>query len=276
MFGYLMYHDQNPSEYQSYYCGLCHTMKARYGNIARFTLNHDLTFLAILLTSLYEEKDVQQQVRCILHPLHPKTIRKSKYLDYAADMTILLSLFKLEDNVIDDGRKRDYIAYQYMKKCYQKYAIHHQEKYVKIEKALADLHELEQQNTNDIDALCALSGAFLGEVFAYQNDEWHNYLYMIGERLGRFIYLLDAYDDLEQDKIKGRFNPLIHYETRSDFEEWMKENLTMLIAEAATHIQRLPLFEHLDLIENVIYSGVWSAYQRVYEKRNGGKNERSL
>ena len=276
MFGYLMHNEQDQSQYQRYYCGLCYSIKKRYGNIPRLALNHDLTFLAILLTSLYEGVEASRNIRCILHPLQLKEIVDSKYLDYAADMTMLLTLFKLEDDVLDEPSFKSKIAFRYFQSCFEKQASFYQDKYQKIASALNKIHQLEASNSSDLDVLCALSGAFLAEVFAYQNDEWYSYLYAIGDKLGRFIYLLDAYDDLEDDKQRNRFNPLIAYESRGDFEAWMKENLTMLIADAAQQIERLPLFEHLDIIENVIYKGVWSAYQRTYEKRNGEKNERSL
>ena len=276
MFGYLMHNEQDQSQYQRYYCGLCHTIKKRYGNIPRLALNHDLTFLAILLTSLYEGKEEVRNIRCVLHPLQLKEIVDSKYLDYASDMTILLTLFKLEDDVLDEPSLKSKIAYRYFQSCFKDKASFYQEKYTKIASALNEIHQLEASKSTDLDALCALSGAFLAEVFAYQKDEWYSYLYTIGDKLGRFIYLLDAYDDLEEDKKRNRFNPLISYESRTDFEAWMKENLTMLIADAAQQIERLPLFEHLDIIENVIYKGVWTAYQRTYEKRNGEQNERSL
>lgn len=276
MFGYLMHNDEDQSIYKRYYCGLCHAIKNRYGNIPRFALNHDLTFLAILLTSLYEGKETLKKIRCILHPFQQKEVMESDYLDYAADMTMLLTIFKLEDNVLDDHTLKDRILYRFFKHRFHHQSNFYQDKYQRIADALNQIHELEQQHSSDLDALCALSGAFLGEVFAYRHDEWHDYLYMIGERLGRFIYLLDAYDDLEADKRKKCFNPLVTYESRPDFEAWMKENLTMLISEAANQIQRLPLFEHLEMIDNVIYKGVWVAYQKTYEKRNGEKNERSL
>lgn len=276
MFGYLMHNDEKQSVYKRYYCGLCHAIKNRYGNVPRFALNHDLTFLGILLTSLYEGAETQRFIRCILHPFQRKEIVESDYLNYAADMTMLLTVFKLEDNVIDDQSLKDRIAYHYFQHSFKNHASSYQDKYEKIAQALSEIHELEQQQSTDLDALCALSGAFLGEVFAYRQDEWHDYLYAIGDKIGRFIYLLDAYDDLEDDKKKGRFNPLIPYESRPDFEAWMKENLEMLIADAASQIERLPLFEHLDMIHNVIFKGVWTAYYRTYKKRNGELNERSL
>ena len=40
----------------------------------------------------------------------------------------------------------------------------------------------------------------LGEILRYKEDEWSNILQQVGYFLGKYIYLLDAYEDLEKDK----------------------------------------------------------------------------
>ena len=55
--------------YRTYYCGLCHSLKERYGQVPRLTLSFDMTFLAILLSGLYEEENRQSCGRCLLHPM---------------------------------------------------------------------------------------------------------------------------------------------------------------------------------------------------------------
>lgn len=73
MFGYIVV---NQSEmkfkeydvYRSYYCGLCQSLKERYGVLGQLSLNYDMTFILMLLTGLYEPEDVVGQCRCVAHP----------------------------------------------------------------------------------------------------------------------------------------------------------------------------------------------------------------
>ena len=59
MFGTLIASASSLSEeemkrYKACYCGLCRSLKQRYGQFSRLTLNYDMTFLILLLQSLYE------------------------------------------------------------------------------------------------------------------------------------------------------------------------------------------------------------------------------
>lgn len=39
--------------YNAVYCGICRRIRQQHSNVARLTLNYDMTFLALLLMSLY-------------------------------------------------------------------------------------------------------------------------------------------------------------------------------------------------------------------------------
>ena len=59
MFGYIRpskprLSEQDEARFQSVYCGLCHELGRKYGFSARFVLNFDFTFLAILLSGAQE------------------------------------------------------------------------------------------------------------------------------------------------------------------------------------------------------------------------------
>ena len=88
--------------YKGYYCGLCHTLKKRYGLRGQFTLTYDMTFLSMLLTALYEPEVFQEQHRCMAHPTKKHLMISSKYTDYVADMNVLLAHFKAIDDWKDD------------------------------------------------------------------------------------------------------------------------------------------------------------------------------
>ena len=107
MFGYIYVNEQELklreyTAYRSFYCGLCRNLYQRYGRTAQMMLNYDLTFLAILLTGLYESETKVEERRCILHPLNRHKSAENDAISYAADMCVLLSYHKLKDDWTDE------------------------------------------------------------------------------------------------------------------------------------------------------------------------------
>ena len=98
MFGYIMFHEpelrmREIALYRSYYCGLCEDLLEAYGRTGQLTLNYDTSFLGFLLTCLYEPDDERvTETVCLTHPFKKHPMRRNLYTQYAADMTILLTL----------------------------------------------------------------------------------------------------------------------------------------------------------------------------------------
>ena len=90
-----------------------------------------------------------------------------------------------------------------------------------------------------------------------------------GFYLGKFVYLMDAYEDLEKDRADGTYNPLLSSSSRPDFEDWMKKILTMMMAECAAEFERLPVLKDLAILRNILYAGVWTKYDLIHQKRTG-------
>ncbi len=279
MFGYITI---NPSllekdrlnVYKSYYCGLCHTLKEHYGQRGRMTLSNDMTFLSLLLSSLYEEEEQTEEKSCILHPLKKADVTFSPFAKYAADMNILLSYYKCLDHQKDDKSFKDAAQARMLKKSFHRVALLYPKKAEIVSNCLEKISVLEDNNSTNVDALSNLTGIMLGEVFAYKKDVWENTLRQIGEGLGRFVYVMDAYDDYEKDKVLRRFNPLteLHARPKEAYDAFMKDCLTLLIADATEAFEMLPLEKNVDILRNVLYSGVWVQYARlnhVQSKKKG-------
>ena len=103
MFGYVLINKpelkfKEYDIYKSYYCGLCHTLKKRHGIVGQISLTYDMTFLTLLLTSLYEPDITEERHRCISHPLSKHLMVSSQYTDYVADMNIILAYYKSLDD----------------------------------------------------------------------------------------------------------------------------------------------------------------------------------
>lgn len=262
--------------YQSFYCGLCHSLHHMFNRSAQMTLNYDLTFLAILLSGLYEPQSEILQERCVMHPLSKHTKIKNAYIDYAAEMTVVLTYLKCEDDWDDERRYRSRAFMGLLKSSYQSLQVKYPEKIKKMENSLKKIHELEEKKEYDLDKLSSLFGVVMGEILAYQCDEWNDQLYTLGDYLGRFIYIMDAYDDVEEDMKQGSFNPFIDEYKNENFDERVKVMLELMIATSADAFEMLPIIEHVDILRNIIYSGVWARYEAVRKKRSGEEDARSI
>ena len=212
MFGYIAINKaemkfKDYDVYHSYYCGLCKRLKESYGIRGQITLSYDMTFLIVLLTGLYEPDTREETVNCIAHPLEKHLARTNEYTDYAAAVNLILSYFKCKDDWEDERRRRRYIEarllYPHMRTIRQQYP----HKIAAVSDNLRRLSELERQNEQNIDLMAGIFGNIMSEIFACRRDEWEPSLRKIGFFLGKFIYLMDAYEDVEKDIAAGTYNP---------------------------------------------------------------------
>ncbi len=272
MFGYVIV---NKSElkfrefdvYHSYYCGLCQGLRKRYGLSGQVTLSYDMTFLLMLLTGLYEPETTVSTTRCVIHPLEKNTVRNNQITAYIADMNVLFSYYKCMDDWEDDKNFPRLCFAKMLEGKTGKYKEKYEEKLRKIQLFMQDFAEAEKQGCEDIDTMAGLFGKVLGEIVAFKEDEWAGTLRDLGTYLGEFIYLLDAYEDIEEDIRKNRYNPLKKRYENPDFEGECREVLTMLMAECCKAFEKLPILENVEILRNILYSGVWCRYEAIREKR---------
>jgi len=273
LFGYVSpvlsaFSEEQKERYHAAYCGLCHALKARAGEARRLALSNDMTFLSLLLSSLYEPKTEQKRSRCAVHPLKAHDYLVSEMTDYAADMNLLLFYYKCLDQKMDDRTLAGKAGEKTFRKSLSRLERDWPRQSLAVAEALGQLWAEEKKENPNPDLLCNLSGRMLGAVFVPRPDDlWAGELYAVGEGLGRFIYWMDAVEDLSGDLKRNRFNPLRFYRERPDFDEFCRDTLEMLIGEAAEHFELLPLDQDLDLLRNVLYSGVWQRYILMEKKR---------
>lgn len=273
MFGYIVINkpDLKFKEfdiYQGFYCGLCHSLRKRHGLSGQLTLTYDMTFLAMLLTSLYEPELTQEFKRCLVHPAKKHLIISSRYTDYVADMNVILAYHK----AMDDWNDNHNIIKLAFAKIIENKDCNYKEKASAIESLLKELGTREKENETNIDVMAGIFGKIMAVIFVpKQEDIWSASLSKIGFFLGKFIYILDAYDDLEQDIKKGCYNPFKTICQKDDFDDKIKTMLTMMMAECSKEFECLPILENASILRNIIYAGVWNSFYRSKEKRS--KNE---
>ena len=268
MFGYVQVNTEQLSEeeklrYRAVYCGLCHSLGERHGLWLRLGLNYDLTFVALLLNSLYEPDEDRGESRCVVHPVKKQSFSRSKYTDYAADMTVALTYFKCLDDWNDDKALPQKCYASMLKKAYARVKDTYPEHCEIIERELNNIAKIENSFESSPDAGASSFGRLMSAVLTPERDAWEPILSKLGYELGRFIYLADAAVDLPQDKKKERYNPLAA--TEMD-ENGIRLVLKNILGEASQAFEFLPLVQDVNILKNILYSGVWIKF-------NQGKNK---
>ncbi len=272
MFGYVVV---NQSElkfrefdvYHSYYCGLCENLKDRYGRTGQMSLSYDMTFVFMLLSSLYEPEETVAEHRCAAHPFKKHQSRTNSITDYISDMTILVSCYKAKDNWQDEHKLSGLVYGNMLERKERKHPSVYTGKVEKINRLMSEYYEAEKTGTGDIDTMSRLFGRIMAEITAYKDDEWKETLERLGFALGRFIYMLDAYEDIEADIKSGSFNPLKEKYKEPGFEEAYRTVLTLTISQCCMEFEQLPVLDNAEILRNILYSGVWTRYNEVRQKR---------
>ena len=277
MFGYIITnHETLPKErqerFREFYCGLCHTLRQRYGYTGCATLSYDMTFLAVLLNALYEPGETAGKETCLTHPVRAHTYVLSPVMEYVADMNIALAYQKLRDDWMDDHSLTSAAEARLLRAAYDRVQTRWPGKCAAIESWLDGIHKLEAQNCQNVDLPVNATGSMLAELFDdHPEGPMSAELRRVGDGLGRFIYFMDAYEDLPADVRKGRYNPLRTLSQQADYEDVCKSSLMLMAADAADAFERLPILLDADILRNILYSGMWSKYAALQKKRNASK-----
>ena len=139
------------NRYHAYYCGLCRSLKESAGQKARLTLTYDMTFLAILLDSLYDCERKEGQARCVVHPAKKHAYVQSETTNYAADMNILLCYDNLLDDWQDEKQVGAAVAARALRSAKRRIAGRYPRQAEAVEDYLKKLHKTEQEQSSDLD-----------------------------------------------------------------------------------------------------------------------------
>ncbi|RKI42807.1 hypothetical protein D7V86_04810 [bacterium D16-51] len=263
--------------YRGFYCGLCGELKRQYGVLGSLTLTYDMTFLILLLSSVYDIPVRRKLERCVVHPAKKHWRLYNEVTEYAADMNILLSYYHWKDDREDASSKKAWLGMKLYHKKYRKAKKKYYAQEKEIVLALNRLSEMERQGEQDILKLAGCFGELMETLFDYRQDVFSGYLREFGYFLGRFIYIMDAYDDLLKDRENGSFNPFLAASGQEGFEEKVQELLLNEIAAAGNVFQKLPCLEYADILGNILYAGIWNRYDQIQAEKKGeiqeGKKE---
>ncbi|WIV11281.1 DUF5685 family protein [Proteiniborus sp. MB09-C3] len=276
--------------FKAYYCGLCKTLGKEFNHIVRFGLNYDLTFLALLLSSIEEEKEIITREGCIANPLKKKDIvNTNKSLIYASNISIILIYYKLLDNWKDEKSIKSLIAATPFLLPLKKANNAYNNKSLVIKDCLDKLTELEKNKCNRIDEAADTFGKLMEEISApdyIEDNKTERILKWIGYNLGRWIYILDAFNDLEDDIKNKSYNPvLLQYnynkdETVDNFKERIvasiEFSLTMSLEAISKSFEILNIRKNQGIIENIVYMGTRHKMEVILNKREVCKHAKSI
>lgn len=265
--------------YNELYCGLCHTIRNDYGQLYGCTLSYDLTFLLTVLNGLSDDK-VQRMFRCPLNPFKKKCVCVSETaLHYVAFINYFLVYLKVADDVVDDNNLWKKILQKVLEKNkkyisqYTTYAVEANE----LKRKMVVFNEFERKKTS-FDELTNLFGDFFAEIFmSYfrEKDKYENIneLRNLCFNLGKWIYILDAYDDYLKDTENEKFNLLktMHFENENPSLEQIHQRVQgimgLLVGTMKRNLRSISLKQDFEIVENVILYGCNSQYIRVLKKR---------
>ena len=294
MFGYVRLFKPTVTmgEYEQYkglYCTLCKRLGKRYGLLSRFTLSYDMTFLALLEMALGEESPDFCPSRCSFNPT--KKCLKAQYtapLDRAADVGALLAYYKLKDTIADEGifKKLGALCALPAAAIARNKA---KERRPAIDAAVTEMmvrqQQVEQNGSSSIDRAAEPFALLLQTLAASvtEDEKQRQVLERFGYCLGRWIYLMDAVDDLPCDLEQGRYNPYIGLRqlARGDAEgvkaarEYALLTLNACLAECVAAYQLLEIRRFDGLLKNILEQGMPHAQKRVITGEEKA-HERSL
>ena len=277
MFGYVTASlkeltEEQTIRYRSIYCGICRQIGKRSSGFARLGLSYDMAFLALLHMSLYEPEEKWGKRACALHPIRPRPWVDNPYIAYCADINVALAYYKFLDDYEDDRSLRAKFLADRFSPGLEAIEARWSRQCNAIRTCLAQLRQLESENCQNPDAPAQCFGQLMAELLVYEEDMWAPTLRQMGSALGRFIYLADAAVDYAADHKKKRYNPFIAQGGGEDWPRW-EQYLVMTMGRATRYFELLPLVQDKEILNNILYSGVWLQVRNAQHRRTKGKEE---
>ncbi|MBQ9133374.1 MAG: hypothetical protein IJX64_02445 [Clostridia bacterium] len=259
--------------YRAVYCGLCKEMGRCTGQCSRLSLSYDMVYLYLVRAALTGVVPQMQKQRCFLHPFRARQmLLHDAELAYAARVSALLTYGKLCDDLSDErGMKR--FGKRMLRPVFgaAKQRADLSELYTRIDGLLAELSALEAEKLPSVDAPADIFGKLLAEVFAYGLDgNAEKIAREIGFRTGRWIYAVDAADDMDEDAKRGGYNPfLLLYGGKMDDEQRRYAAMAMQydLSAAAAALDLADKSSLSPILQNIIYLGMPAAAEKAVREK---------
>ncbi len=266
--------------YKAVYCGLCHQLGKTFGPFARFTLNYDFTFLAVLAIAVNPDFSGFTRRICPANPLKKKqSVEYCEELKLSASAAMIIFYHKICDNIKDNGfiSKLKYLAVKPAAYFYKRRAA---KSYPELESAISSQlcrqNEIESSGSAGIDLAADPTANALAGIFeSLSADETQKrVLFRFGYLLGRWIYLIDAADDFEDDVSSGGFNPFAVKLKASSADkasifamtEEAQKILNYTVTELAKAYELITIHRFKPIMDNIVYLGLKNTQEAIFKK----------
>ncbi|MCH5297051.1 MAG: hypothetical protein J1E85_05210 [Ruminococcus sp.] len=278
MFGYLQIQksELKVCEYDSYkavYCGLCKQLGKDYSFLTRLILSYDCTFYAMLLMSVSRTCTGFVRKRCTCNPFKKCNFARCKSDSYnkATAFTVISAYYKIKDDIADGNflkKLRSYLVLPFFshwrKKAVKKYG------YTELDSLVSNMlsMQLEDENsdTSNIDTSAHPTALMLAKLFESEakteNDK--RVYYEFGYNIGRWIYLIDAADDLQKDLKNNNFNPFVRA-NRADYN-YIQAVLNQSLARAFYAYNLMNITDFKGILDNMLLLGFPAMQNKVVSK----------
>jgi hypothetical protein len=263
--------------FKAYYCSLCKELGRRYGKHAQFLIQYDCAFLALLLDATREEEPGFYKSCCAYNPLKAKMVaRHNDAICYAADVNMLLAYYKIKDDYCDEKSLKTLAAMIFFGRAGKRAARRQPKIAGVIREKVAKLSELEKQDCENIDAAADCTASMLGAVFRYFFDS--TAMEALGYDIGRWVYLIDACDDMQRDLAQGNYNVFLRRYGNEALEgqkqrEEIAFALQFSLARATENFNKLEIYRNRGILENILYAGVLQKTNGILQRQEEGVQE---
>ncbi len=284
MFGYLL-PDKSElkvkefAQFRAAYCGVCRAIKLGYGELPRFAVSYDAAVLAVLLVGCEGHEPVAKKRVCALNPVKGKPVYEGhEAFAYAAAVSVMLAWGRVKDAWADEHNLLALPAMAALSRANRRACARYPVVADQIGQSLKDLDALERARCNEIDRTADAMGNLMSAVMTSGpviDPAAKVLLRSVGYHLGRWIYLIDALDDLKKDRKSGAYNPILAMGGSDENVELARKTCLYAASQAAAVFDLMEFQWGRPVIENVMYSGMPRIYHRVTDKESTG-NDRSV
>ena len=287
MFGYVRCDkpEMKVREYEAYkglYCSLCKAMIKHFGVISSLTLNYDIAFLVLMRLSFTGIVPSFRQGRCPFNATKKCNFcnNSDEELKFAASVSMMMFYHKVRDNINDSSFFKRLLMYLILPYAFLKNR--KAEKFYGeigqiIRESMKNQSAAEKENTDSVDKAAHESADALGKILTYGIDDSEGNIYRFGYGVGKWVYLCDAADDLDDDLKKGSFNVfanLLNLKKGDDITEndlmIIERNLNLSCAFAAENFEKTTNKTLVPIARNIIYGGTEKTMNKILK----GKNEK--
>ena len=258
--------------FNSIYCGLCKSIGKNCGQKARLCLSYDVAFFSAIAHNILGVDVTIEKKRCITHWFKRRPIIKNDTLnEKLADINVLLAYYKVQDDIIDQGKGK--IKKLILKKGFIK-AFKRNSKIAQIiSSRYEQLRVEEKQNCDSLDRICEPFACMMQEISDQVFlDKSTNYTQDLFYNLGKWIYIIDALDDFEQDKNQNNYNVFVNMLGKTaTFSQVIKNQelsfvLNGLFNSIQESLKNIKFYFNTDLIDNILLRGIQNKTRQVLEK----------